>query len=138
MFLKGLMSQGEIIDEMIYRNKIQNDDGIEIMEISEENGFDFQVFKERSRNSYLVVFCYIPINEIILDKIVEQFGDTRDIIMIFSQRNYHYWLQNYSDIDNLHRMLQERYIKVKDVDRLFTIEHWLSSDHIFSIMLITK
>lgn len=138
MFLKGLMSQGEIIDEMIYRNKIQNDDGIEIMEISDENGFDFQVFKERRRNSYLVVFCYIPINEIILDKIVEQFGDTRDIIMIFSQRNYHYWLQNYSDIDNLHRMLQERYIKVKDVDRLFTIEHWLSSDHIFSIMLITK
>lgn len=138
MFLKGLMSQGEIIDEMIYRNKIQNDDGIEIMEISEESGFDFQVFKERRRNSYLVVFCYIPINEIILDKIVEQFGDTRDIIMIFSQRNYHYWLQNYSDIDNLHRMLQERYIKVKDVDRLFTIEHWLSSDHIFSIMLITK
>jgi len=138
MFLKGLMSQGEIIDEMIYRNKIQNDAGIEIMEISEENCFDFQVFKERIRNRYLVVFCYISMNDNILDKILEQFGDNRDIIMIFSQRNYHYWLQNYSNIDNLHRMLQERYIKVKDVDRLFTIEHWLSSDHIFSIMLITK
>lgn len=138
MFLKGLMSQGEIIDEMIYRNKIQNDAGIEIMEINEENCFDFQVFKERIRNRYLVVFCYIPMNDNVLDKILEQFGDNRDIIMIFSQRNYHYWLQNYSNIDNLHRMLQERYIKVKDVDRLFTIEHWLSSDHIFSIMLITK
>jgi len=138
MFLKGLMSQDEIIEELIYRNKIQNDAGIEIIEINEEDVFDFQVFKQRRRNMYLVVFCYISMNENILDKIVDQFGDNREIIMIFSQRNYHYWLQNYCDIDNLHRMLQERYIKVKDVDRLFTIEHWLSSDHIFSIMLITK
>jgi hypothetical protein len=138
MFLKGLMSQNEIIEELIYRNKIQNDAGIEIIEINEEDVFDFQVFKQRRRNMYLVVFCYISINENILDKIVDQFGDNREIIMIFCQRNYHYWLQNYCDIDNLHRMLQERYIKVKDVDRLFTIEHWLSSDHIFSIMLITK
>jgi hypothetical protein len=41
-------------------------------------------------------------------------------------------------MDDLFRILRERYLRVLDVDRIFSIENWFATDEYFSVMVLTN
>ena len=131
------MPTSDIIEELIYRNKIRKNSTIEI--ISARAGGESSLFqKTDNKSKYLIVCNFDPLTcEKLLDDILLQYGKDYRIIIIHHKQQYWLW-GNTTDMEDLFRVLRERYIQVLDVDRILSVENWFSTDDYFSVMLLTK
>lgn len=133
-----MLSETDIIDELLNRNKIKPHRSIEIITIvnAEKHQYDFKVYKDYlTKKKYLVIF-FTAMSEKLLDDLLVQFEGTHTIIVVCHERHYYFWKSQM--LDELYRMLRQRYIQVIDVDRIYSIENWLSTDDYFSVILLTK
>jgi hypothetical protein len=134
-----MLSQSEIIEELLDRDKIKPNRSIEIISIinPEKHQYDYNVHCDyNSKVKYLVIF-FSAMSEKLLDDLLVQFDMTHIIIIVCHQRYYYFWGKS-TLMDELYKMLRERYIRVLDVDRLYSRENWFSTDELFSVILITK
>jgi hypothetical protein len=131
----GFLPTSHIIEELIYRNKIRKNSTIEIISaIGESNLFQ----KRDNKSKYLIVCNFDPVTcEKLLDDILLQYGRDYTIIIIYHKQRYWLW-GNTTDMEDLFRVLRERYIQVLDVDRIWSVENWFSTDDYLSVMLLTK
>lgn len=128
------------IEELIYRNKIRTNSTIEIITATTGGEYNHTIFQKTGFEKYLIVCNFDPVTssyEKLLDDILLQYE--KDYIIIIVYHKQHYWLWgNTTDMEDLFRVLRERYIRVLDVDRILSVENWFSTDDYFSVMLLTK
>lgn len=133
----GFVPTSDIIEELIYRNKIRKNSTIEI--ISAIAGGESSLFqKTDNKSKYLIVCNFDPLTcEKLLDDILLRYENNYVIIIVYHKQQYWLW-GNTTDMEDLFRVLRERYIRVLDVDRILSVENWFSTDDYFSVMLLTK
>ena len=141
----GCLSTSNIIDELIYRSKIRINSTIETIVFTHglKNTYQHKLYRVSQYNlKYLIICNFNPVTcEKLLDDILLHYGNDYVIIIIYHQYIVPVsllWYKNNDDMEDLFRLLRERYIGILDVDRIFTIENWLTTESYFSIILITK
>ena len=135
----GFVPTSDIIEELIYRNKIRKNSTIEIISITAGGEYNHTIFQKTGFDAkYMIVCNFDPVTcEKLLDDILLQYEKDYTIIIIYHKQQYWLW-GNTTDMEDLFRILRERYIRVLDGDRILSVENWFSTDDYFSVMLLTK
>ena len=134
----GFLLTSHIIEELIYRNKIRKNSTIEIITATSGGEYTLKKNDIKSDVKYLIVCNFDPVTcEKLLDDILLRYENNYVIIIVYHKQQYWLW-GNTTDMEDLFRILRERYIRVLDVDRILSVENWFSTDDYFSVMLLTK
>jgi hypothetical protein len=133
----GFVPTSDIIEELLYRNKIRKNATIEI--ISALAGGESSLYQKTDNISKYLILCnFDPVTcEKKLDDILLQYGKDYTIIIVYHKQRYWLW-GNTTDMEELFRVLRERYIQILDVDRIVSVENWFSTDDYFSVMILTR
>jgi hypothetical protein len=130
--------QDALITELLFRNKIKSKSDVGVICLGKDyqvvrHEFCIPIEEKTSRCfKYIIVFDFDSRHSEVLEKILS-LNHCEFLILIHYQSSFLYQRTTLS-LDDIFTYLRERYIKVLDVDRLYSREHILCREEYFSII----
>lgn len=130
--------QDVLVTELLFRNKIKDRSTVGVVCLGKDfdivkNAFCIPIEEKTSRCfKYIIVFDFDSRESETLEKILV-FNTCEFLILIHYQSAFLYH-RTTLPLDDIFTYLRERYIKVLDVDRLYSREHILCREEYFSII----
>jgi hypothetical protein len=130
--------QDVVITELLFRNKIKTKSNVGVVCLGQRcdittNDFCIRIDEKTSRCfKYIIVFDFDTRESEALEKILSL--NTCDYLILIHHESSFLYHKTTLPLDDIFTYLRERYIKVLDVDRLYSQEHVLCREEYFSII----